>query len=239
MADIVNAPDEGNAAEVEKPESSVPERYQGKTPDDLMKMADELRTTVDRMGNELGELRAYRDQTLEKAAESDKGAEQEPVDFFENPEEAVRRIVNEATADIRKSFNQSSEDAVRERLTAQYPGWEDTVKSNDFQSWVAGSRHRVNLFVQANAADWDSATELLDTWGKIQGVEKTAEKAAEKAVDRDRKLRAVKTEKGSAGIDPRKILRRSDLRSLRQTNPERYNELLPDIKRAYEEGRVR
>lgn len=237
MADLVNTPTDGDASEVEKPEDSTPERYRGKSPEEIMQMADELRTTVDRMGNELGELRNYRDQTLQQAASVDD--KQESVDFFEDPEKAVRRIVDEATADIRKSYLQNSEAVVRGRLDSEYPGWEETVKSNEFQNWVAESKHRVNMFVQANAADWDSANELLGTWQKIQGVEKTAEKAATKAVDRDRKLRAVKTEKGSAGIDPRKILRRADLISLKRDNPDRYNELLPDIKRAYAEGRVR
>ena len=235
MVDLVNTPDEGNPAEIETPEASIPENYQGKSIEEVIAMHQNAEKLLGRQSEELGSLRSLAEQSITAGSTP----EAEPVDFYEDPEKAIERIIEAKLAPFNASLKSQNEAAVRERLDATYPDWEPTVKSEEFQNWVAESEVRTKLFVAANGADWKSANELLGTWAKINGSEKAAKKASTKAVDRDRKLRAAKTEKGSSGIDPRKILSRADLRTLKQTNPTRYNELGPEIRKAYAEGRVR
>lgn len=235
MVDLVNAPEDGIPAAIETPEASIPEPYQGKTIEEVIQMHQHAEKTIGRQGEELGSLRSLAEQQIAAGSTP----EPESVDFYEDPEKAIERIIEQKLAPFNASLRAQNEAAVRERLTQNYPEWEATVKSDEFQNWVAESQVRTRLFVAANGNDWQSADELLGTWAKINGADKAAAKASSKAVDRDRKLRAAKTEKGASGIDPRKILSRADLRQLKQTNPTRYNELGPEIRKAYAEGRVR
>ena len=237
MVDLVNKPEEGNPSEIEQPEASIPEQFRGKSTDDIIGMYQHLEKKLGQQSEELGSLRALAEQAV--SAPAKEGSSTDDVDFFDNPEKAIERIVEQKLAPFNASLREQQQTAVRERLDQHYPGWETTAKSPEFETWVAGSKERTRLFVRANGADWDAANELFETWGKINASDSSSKKAATKAVERDRALRAAKTEKGSAGVDPRKILSRSDLRTLRQTNPSRYNELLPDIRKAYAEGRVR
>ena len=235
MADLVNPPKEtaNPEAAITKPEESIPENYQGKSFQEVIEMHQNAEKQMGRMSNELGELRKLAESAVRQP-------EKEPeVDFYDDPAAAVRRLIREELKPLTEESNKQREAQVREKLSQSYPEWEKTVKSDAFQNWVAESEVRVNLFVQANAADWSSANELLGTWEKLNASSKQTEAAAEDAVKRDRKLRAAATEKGGTNIDPRKILNRADLRQLKQNNPSRYNELLPDIRRAYAEGRVR
>ena len=233
MADLVNAPQEGDAKEVERPEDSIPEQFQGKSFQNMVEMYQNLEKKLGQQSEELGSLRALAETSVAPKTEEEK------VDFYDNPEGAIERIIERKLAPFNAQIRQQQEAEVRTRLNAEYPGWEDTVKSEDFQSWVVDSKVRTDLFVQANAASYDAAKELLETWQARTGSAEKTQKAEEKAVRRDRKLRAAATEKGSSGVDSKKILNRSDLRALKQNNPTKYNELLPDIRRAYAEGRVR
>ena len=45
--------------------------------------------------------------------------------------------------------------------------------------------------------------------------------------------------KGSSEAPSRKIYRRADIIKLMQTDPDRYQQLAPEIRQAYSEGRVR
>jgi hypothetical protein len=239
MADLINAPDEGNPSEITTPEVTIPERYQGKSFEEVIEMHRNLEKKLAEQGEELGSLRALAEETVASVGSSKGDDDADSVDFFDDPEKAVERIIERKLAPLSGQVAKQQEAVVRERLDKSFPGWKETVKSDEFQEWVADSRVRTQLFISANQSNWDACNELLSTWQEISGASNKTEEAATKAVARDRKLRAAKTETGSAGVDPRKILNRSDLRSLKQNNPTRYNELLPDIRKAYQEGRVR
>ena len=218
---------------VTQPETSIPETYRGKSAEELIKMHQNLEKKFKERDAELGELRTFAQNQVAKPPETSE------VDFFDDPEGAVRRIIQQELAPTTAQFRQQQETAMRERLNASYPKWEETAKSEDFQNWVAASKVRTDLFLKANDLDWSAADELFSTWSQLSEKSEAREKASKEAVERDRKIRAATTERGSAGIDPRKILSRQDLRELRRTNPTRYNELLPDIRKAYAEGRAR
>jgi len=237
MVDLVNTPDEGSAAEVTTPDDNTPEHLRGKAPAELVDMYRSLERKLGEQSEELGSLRKLADQTLMPAQQESQAGED--IDFFTDPEKAVERIIERKLRPFDDMTREQSKTATVNRLNNDFPKWEETVKSQDFQEWVGKSKVRTKLFIAADAADFESAAELLSTWADLGNSKATTNSIEKKAVERDRKLRAVATEKGASGIDPRKILSRADLRSLRQTNPSRYNELLPDIRKAYAEGRVR
>ena len=238
MANLVNTPEEGSPSEVTEPVSGVPDKLQGKTAEEIAEMYTNLERQFGRQSQEVGQLRQAVDQAL-TAAGPQQVANEPEVDFYENPSAYIKAEVEKAIQPYRQSMNQTQNDVVVRKLNEKHPEWQETLKSKEFQDWVAGSKVRRQMFHTADSGDFDTANELFDLWSDIGKTKSQSEQAARKAVSKDRKLRAVASEKGAAGIDPRKILSRADLRALKETNPNRYNELLPDIKRAYIEGRVK
>ena len=234
---IVNAPEAGNPAEVDAPVSDVPEHLQGKSPQELVDMYRNLESKLGEQSNELGQLRQFANAQI--AAQEQQKAPEEDVDFYADPEKYMQRAIDARLEPYNQVLRAQQQQAVKQRLDAEFPQWQETAKSEEFINWVKASKVRRDLFVQADASDYHAAAELFGTWNELGKTRSETQKAERKAVDRDRKLRAVKTEKGAGRIDPRKILYAADLRELKQTNPNRYQELLPDIKRAYAEGRVR
>jgi hypothetical protein len=81
--------------------------------------------------------------------------------------------------------------------------------------------------------------ELLDN------VERTSEHCKETAemqeADRKRQLKSASTgnARGSSEKPSRKIYRRADIIKLMQTDPDRYQQMAPEIRQAYAEGRVK
>lgn len=234
---VVNA-EAGNAANIEQPISDIPQDLQGKTPHELADIIANQRDMINRQGNEVGELRSMVSQQI-TARETVPQFEAEDVDFYNDPERYIDRIMESKLRPFNNALHQQTQAQVKQRLDQEFPGWDKTVQDQGFTDWVKASPVRSQLFQAADRADYASAAELLGTWKQLSGVKESAARESEKAVSRDRKLRAVKSEKAGGQLDPRKIFNRVDLQQLKQRNPDRYNALLPDIKRAYAEGRVR
>jgi hypothetical protein len=87
--------------------------------------------------------------------------------------------------------------------------------------------------------DYDAADELLTSWKERQNIVKETSEMQE--ADRKRQLKAASTgnAKGSSERPSRKVYRRADIIKLMQTDPNRYQELAPEIRQAYAEGRVK
>src|SRR4030066_50064 len=85
-------------AEIAQQESqeqpSVPEKYRGKSVEDIVRMHQEAEKLIGKQAQEVGEVRRLADELLRsqlaKPVEKEKPQE---VDFFENPQEAIRQAV--------------------------------------------------------------------------------------------------------------------------------------------------
>lgn len=225
-----------------KVEDELPEKYKGKSVSDIVKMHQEAEKLIGKQGSEVGELRRVvddfiRTQTSSKPQEKE---EVEEVDFFADPEKAVKRAV-----DNHPSVKQAQEAAMmmkREqtlaKLSQKHPDFYTTVQDNAFVEWIKASKIRTQLAAQAESQfDYDAADELLSMWQERQQVSANMAKTAE--ADRKQQLKSVDV--GSQGNSPaptKKKYRRADIIKLMQTDPQRYEALSPEIMQAYAEGRV-
>jgi len=125
-------------------------------------------------------------------------------------------------------------------LQTAHPDINNVVRDPAFQSWVASSKVRSELFIRADQHyDYDSANELLSLYKDRKGaVEQTV--AAEKQA-RSQAVKAATTtvSSGSDEAPTKKIFRRADIIKLMQTNPDKYDMMQEEIMSAYREGRVR
>lgn len=242
---------------VEQQPLDIPEKYQGKSLDDVIKMHQNAEKAYGRRGQEIGEQRSLIDSLIAannkyKSSEVE-GAGQESNEitedsFYENPAEAVKQTVKKAIEKHPEILKAKRDNVQRykEKATAQmqssFPEFQSTVSDPEFQQWVLDSPIRQQLFRKADRQyDVQAASELLGTWTSIKGVTQNSTTKTSRARQRDEDLKATTAENRNSGsaVGGKKMYRRSDLINLQVTDPQRYASLADEIQVAYAEGRVK
>ena len=230
---------------VEEPEQELPQKFQGKSAKEVAEAYENLERELGRKGQEIGELRKLTDSFLQTQITHNKETttDTEDLDFYDNPEAAVRTIIERHPKfrEFTQQTQQQQASMTAQQLEKTHPDFKDVVTSPDFQEWIEGSKVRQRLFKEADAYDFDSADELLTIWKERKMISKTEEVEAKKETNRKA---ALKTGKGvsrtsSESTAGKKIYRRADLIRLKQTDPNRYDTLADEIFSAYQDGRVK
>ena len=224
----------------EETEEAIPDKYQGKSVAEIVRMHQEAEKLLGRQSSEVGELRKVVDSYIQTQL-SNEAPETEEIDFFDDPQTAVSKAI-ENHPKIREAEAMSLEYRKNDtfgRLQQQYPDLMETVQDPKFQDWVKASKIRTQLYAMADQQfDYDAANELLSTWNDRKGtVKATAE--AEKASRKNAVKEASTGNVRGTGETSKKIYRRSDIIKLMKTDPDRYQALSDEIMTAYREGRVK
>ena len=239
------------AAQVEttatqEPESTVPDKYQGKSIEEIVQMHQEAEKLVGRQSSEVGELRKIVDDFIKTKAEETKreispnNDLDDEVDFFDNPKEAVARAVAGSTEvkQMQELLAAQKQQEVLSKISAKHPDYMEVIQDPAFGEWVKGSTVRVELLQRADNYDFNAADELLTVWSERKEVVNKAKEVNEQ--DRKQQRRAATTGgKGSGEPISRKIYKRSDIVQLMISDPERYKANVDEFDRAYREGRVK
>ncbi len=225
------------AVEARSNTPALPEGYEGKTMAEVVEMHQAAISKLGKQGNEVGALR--RELQDIRDAMSSRQAEAEAVDFWDDPERAIDQRLKKTLSPILEQLDSYKVEAAKATLTREFPDWEATVGSEEFQNWVAEDESRLGQFREAHyEANAKAAISLLKTYNQVATSERKQEGAREEAVKRDRNLRASVTEGGTARQTRGKRYSRSALIALQNSDRDRYNALLPEIEAAYKAGRV-
>lgn len=227
-----------------EPKYELPEKYRDKSLDEIVKMHQEAEKLIGKQAQEVGEVRKLADELIKQnlVSKQQQTKQEEPeVDFFENPQKAIQRTVDnhpdvqaarQATLEMRKV-------QVQQRLAQEHPDFGDIAKDQEFANWVKSSPVRLKLFQEADAGyDFDSANELISTYKQLRSV-RNKQVSDEGEATRKQNLKAVGVDVGGSGESSKKIYRRADLIQLQLKDPERYAALSDEIMQAYIEKRVR
>jgi hypothetical protein len=228
---------------VEDTKPTVPEKYQGKSVDDIIRMHQEAEKLIGKQAQEVGEVRKLADDLIKQNLQSThKPIVEEPeVDFFEDPQKAIRKTVDQhpdvlAAKQATQEFKRMN---IQQKLAATHPDFQQVVQDAGFTEWVKASPVRLGLYAKADGEyDFDSANELLSTYKQLKQVQ-TKQVAAVDNTARQQSLKAASVDVGGTGESSKKIYRRADLIQLRMRDPERYEALQPEIMAAYAEGRIK
>ena len=229
---------------VEQVSDDIPEKYRGKQLSDIIKMHQEAEKLIGKQAQEVGEVRKLADDLIKQnlSEKSQPIKEEEPeVDFFENPQAAVRKTVDshpdvlaarQAALDFKKM-------QIQQKLAAEHPDFGQIVQDSDFTNWVKSSPVRIGLYAKADGEfDYDSANELLSTYKQLKGIKaKQTSDAGE--TQRKTNLKAASVDVGGTGESGKRVYRRADLIRLKMQDPNRYDALSDEIMTAYAEGRVK
>ena len=229
---------------------AIPEKYKGKSLDEIVKMHQEAEKLIGRQAQEVGEVRKLADELIKQQLNSNKqdtqpSVEDNEIDYFADPKTAVNQAVenNPVVRQLKEQQELQYRQQGAARLQEKFPGYMDIVGSDDFANWIKSSKVRLDLFARANNQfDFDSAEELLETYTAIKGMKaKQADDTMIKGEEQKRSqaLKSAAVQKGGTGEVSKPIYKRVDLIRLRMQDPDRYNAMQDDIMAAYNEGRVR
>ncbi|MCA9333656.1 hypothetical protein KC963_01280 [Candidatus Saccharibacteria bacterium] len=235
---------EQQTPEVKKPHVAdlIPEKYRGKSVEDIVKMHQDTERSLSRQGQELGEIRRLADELLKLQLQKPKDEEKLPeVDFFENPREAVRREVesNPALLEAQRIANQTRQAQTVQLLKQMHPDYQQIIQDQQFQEWVGKSKVRQHLLKAADSYDLDAANELFSTFKELKAVRAQKQDDGMEAQAREKSLQAASVDSGGSGERGKKVYRRADLIQLQIKNPAKFAALSDEITKAYAEGRVR
>jgi hypothetical protein len=228
----------------------LPEKYRGKTAKEIARMHQEAEKMMGKHSSEVGELRSIVDSFIKTQLETKKPTTVETsddnlvddVDFYVDPKKAVEKALNSHPA-IRQAeelTQNMKQQTVRQKLQETHPDYMQVAADANFINWVKASPIRTKLLVEAHQSfDFDSANELLTLWKERQGVVTQAKETAMQDRKQAVKQASNASPKGSGEGMSKKIYRRSDIISLMQNNPSKYDELYAEITQAYREGRVK
>ena len=230
----------------EPTEDSLPEKYRGKSAQELARMHQEAEQLLGRQSNEVGELRKTVDQyivsQLQGINNTEETEEEDDVDFFVDPDTAVKKAIEKhpAVQQAARTAQEYQHQTALSQLQQRHPDMGQILTDPKFIEWVQGSKVRQQLFHQADQGyDAEVADELLSLYKERQGV---AQQAAQvETTARKQQVRAAQTGASGQGNSggSKRIYRRADIIKLMKTDPDRYEALSTELMQAYQEGRVR
>ena len=249
FATLEEAPAEAEAPvepEVEAPsEEDLPEKYKGKSASDIARMHQELEKRLGQQSSEVGELRRHFDDYVQSNVQAQQSAPEvvEEVDFFADPNAAMAKAI-ENHPTLKQAQQVAAEMAKSQalaKLKASHPDMNSVLQDNGFKEWVSSSPIRRELYQQADSRyDFAAADELITLYKERQGVVKQTAKVEKQHQKNEVKRASTGTARSNPeGATSKKIYRRRDIIELMNSDPKRYEALLPEIMKAYEEKRVK
>ena len=236
--------------EVEQPqaeEQSLPDKYQGKSLEEVVQMHQEAEKLLGRQSSEVGELRKVVDDYISSQQQPTAPQQQhvEPeddIDYFTDPQGAVNRAIENhpKIREAQQYTEQYKKQSSLATLQAKHPDMQDILSDPKFAEWIKASKIRTQLFVAADQQyDADSADELFSLWKERKTVAQQTANVEKQA--RKQTLKAANTgnARGSAEGSRKKVYRRADIIKLMKNDPDRYQALANEIMAAYAEGRVK
>lgn len=241
------APVEQEQVEVEEEADALPDKYKGKSAADIARMHQELEKRLGEQSSEVGELRKAFDEMVRTSVQAQQAPApevvEEEIDFFADPARAVERaIANHPT--LKQAQAVAAEMAKSQalaKLQAAHPDMKEVLQDANFKEWVSKSQYRSQMYADADQKyDFAAADELLTLYKERKGVVKQTaevEKVAQK--NEIKKASTGSSRSNPEGQSTKKVYRRRDIIELMNKDPKRYEALMPEIMKAYSEGRVK
>lgn len=162
--------------------TAIPERFQGKSPEEIAESYMELERAYSRQGQLVGEQRKAIDTFLEVQATSPSAnepaaAERIPVDvdaLYNDPDEAIRRAAREETQselqELRNELAQVRANEAERLIDDQHPDWREIATSPEFANWGQEKPYRARLIEAAQQGDTQAAVDALDMYKNDNGI---------------------------------------------------------------------
>ena len=118
---------------LEEPETDLPEKYQGKSTAEIVRMHQEAEKLLGKQSSEVGELRKVVDdyiQTQLSTQETQATQADEEIDFFSDPDKAVERAINNhpKIKEAEQISNQYRQSTAMNKLQTKHPDMQEILR---------------------------------------------------------------------------------------------------------------
>lgn len=225
----------------------IPEKFIGKSTEDVIKSYQNLEQDHGRKSNEIGELRKLTDEILQQQVASGKPEITEQRnevgfdDLIEDPHAAIEKVLsaNPRLAALEQNIQTTARANAHSAVLEKHGDADTIVTSPEFQNWLAENHGRQRMFAEAsNNLDSGMANSILDMY------KSSANMSTKEAVElRDTKakegLKRATNEKGNRHSSRKPVYKRAELIQMKVNEPDRWLAMGDDIREAYADGRVR
>lgn len=231
--------------EISEETDNMPDKFKGKSINDVVNSYLELEKSYGQRANDVGELRKLTDQLLEQQLSQKQETTEDSIDvdsLLENPEETVSKLVEKQTKPLMDELQQYKRQGARDVFEKKHPDYMDVVNSQEFQEWVTESPVRQKLFIDADKKyDYDMGSEILNLYKSTNNIKQEQEEIQQETnkKKRSKALKNASTETGTAGTPSKKVFSRKQLIHMKINNPSKYEAMSEDIRLAYANGRIK
>jgi hypothetical protein len=234
----------------------VPDRFKGKSVEDVIQSYEQLEKLNSRQSQDLGQMRKTVDQLLEvqrNQALSPGQAPSKPVsvdDLYEDADGNIRRIAKEELSGeietLKSELNQLRVERKMSHLDTKFEDWRQEVMSPEFTEWVGESPYRQRMYRDADNGDFDAAEEILGMYYELRRRQDDGQEQEVQQRATEQQLNDAILETGSpAPVSTEDTYSRHDLMEARlaakrgDQKAERWLQAHSEsIALAYEEGRI-
>jgi hypothetical protein len=236
--------EEASVEEAPSTEDDLPEKYAGKSTAEIARMHQELEKRLGQQSQEVGDLRRHFDEYVQSSIQQSSAPEApaEEIDFFADPAKAVAAAIeNHPTLQQAQAVAaEMAKSQALAKLKTAHPDMDKVLKDDKFREWVGASDIRSEMYKDADQKyDFAKANELLNLYKERADVVKQTAVVEKQAQKNEIKKASTGTARSNPTGTSKKVYRRRDIIELMNTDPKRYEALMPEIMKAYKEGRVR
>jgi hypothetical protein len=236
-------------------EFTVPDKFKGKTAEEIAQSYVELEKYQGTLNNQLGDYRSMTDRFLsieEKRVADLETVEQEefeidPTELLSNPGKVLdeyyenRRGKDPVYDNLTARLDQLEGQVGQSALANKHADATDVINTPEFKSWVGEDSFRGRIAQQAVASKDVEALDYLLTQFKgitpaSQDTGDTGSQSTE--VQRAQSVVTESASSGNASVKSDKRFSRRKLVHLKMTNPDEYSARADEILMAYAQGRV-
>lgn len=212
-AELESAQEVAEEREANTPENSfvIPDRFKGKSAEDIAKAYAELEKLNSRQAQELGEARKMQDALITKLTSDSPNPQQEApsepvtsdnIDFdslLEDTAGTIQRALDSTPEmqELKRVAARSRQQEFRDALTAVHPDADQIISDPAFQNWALEDPSLKEALVRADQGDLHTADLLLRAFKNTKEVNK-----AQATAKREATLTKAATESSSANEPP-------------------------------------
>lgn len=181
--------DASTNAAVRQDDATIPERFRGKSAEEIAQSYVELERLNSRQAQDLGTMRRTVDELLalklpSEVQEGQPSKKSLTVDeIYDKPDESIRRVVKEETTDriaeLERELQRERGERALAKFTETFPTWQTDVASPEMLNWIKEKPYRVRLAMAADKGDLDAAADLFGSYYDTRKPVVKAERRAE------------------------------------------------------------
>ncbi len=240
--------DLGKPEQPEQVDKAPQSKFADKSRDEVEKMLTDAQEMIGRQSQEVKDARVQidalrkTDNFINGQLEANKPPEpKEELDYFNDPEKAIRQSIEDhpVLKQTQEELRAMKQQQAAQQIMARHPDMIEIVQDQAFVDWVGSDNTRMRLFNEANQdLNVDSANYIFDEYKRHHP--KPSPDVVPEQQTKAESVKAASTGSAAGSSEPvsKKRYRASDIRKLKNEDPQAYADREKEILAAYAEGRV-